>query len=189
MAAQQPPQRQPAAPPGAMPSDRLEAIGAAAGDEAAARAQQRRDPAAVELNQQQQQGGQRALPPGQGFGNRDRCARRGQGRKAEARGGDGQRWGAPARPRWAAPGRADGGAGRPLRRAAGCRCIRRFSWVEADRGRCGRGAPVAAFRLRGPAAGGEWRGGGKQGLGRGLESAIGHAWRAQTGFPACRRPA
>ena len=57
MTAQQPTRREPAAAPGAMAFDRLQAIGAAAGNEAAAGwPQQGGDPAAVELDQGQQQG-------------------------------------------------------------------------------------------------------------------------------------
>jgi hypothetical protein len=45
-----------------MAADRLQSVGAAAGDEAAAGTQQRGDPLAVQTDQGQQQGGS---PPGQ----------------------------------------------------------------------------------------------------------------------------
>lgn len=123
MAAQQPPQRQPAPAPGAMTLDRLEAIGAATGNEAAAGPQQRRDPAPIELNQQQQQGRHRALPPGEGCG----CGCRGcsgAGGKAEPLRPDRQR----LRP----AGGVRSSQGTWLRALAACRPCELVRWFRCE---------------------------------------------------------
>ena len=77
MAAQQPPQGEPTASPHPMAFDRLQAIGAAAGDEAAAGAQQGGDPLAIEADQAQQQQGQG--PGGSQWGSGSERAKRGPG--------------------------------------------------------------------------------------------------------------
>ena len=58
MAAAEAAQGEPAAPPGPVPLDRLQAVGAAAGDEATAGAEQGRNPALVNPNQGDQELGE-----------------------------------------------------------------------------------------------------------------------------------